>query len=247
MMRAWLLVVLLACGARGAPPEAWGTADYVAAGVPDPGHAWSNAELVKAGTAITAAADGHEDRLPRYRGARSGAVFARLIEAPADDATRPVALRLGEQLARYQTLNDVQKRYLHGLATPSREQIELAGALLHESVTMMALVDPFLATFSADDPSLETRRNGLATFRRGSADLLYGAVMVADDRRPPTEDRVAMLRHVAETIGPLWPALPVPRRDEIRAYLVKLSEATTGALHDVAAQAVQATDQARVP
>src|SRR4051794_24919887 len=129
MMRTCLLVVLLACGPRGAPPEAWGTADYVAAGVPDPGHAWSSAELTKASAAIAAAAADHDDRLPRFRGARSGAVFARLLEAPADDATRPVAPRLGEHLARYEALNQVQKPYVHGLATPTREQVELAGAL----------------------------------------------------------------------------------------------------------------------
>src|SRR4029079_12996938 len=64
-------VALLVLGARDARAADWGTRDYIAAGVPDLGRPWSNADLRKAVDAIIRAAAGHPERLPRYRRASS--------------------------------------------------------------------------------------------------------------------------------------------------------------------------------
>ena len=245
MQRAWLVVVLFACGTRGLPQEAWGTADYVAAGVPDPGHVWSTTELTKAADAIATASNGHTERLPHYQGKRSGDVFARLAAAPADDPAMAIAQRLGDHLTRYEALNRTAKLYANGLGPPPREQLELFGALLDVSLTINAEVDPFLASFAADEPSLQVRREGMATFRKGMGDMLYGHVMVADDKRVSDADRIVVLHNVARSIGPVWAVLPADRREQIRVYLGKLAGATTGPLHDAAAGAVAAIAKAR--
>jgi len=232
----YVVAFALACCSRHAPPEAWGTSDYVAAGVPDPGHPWTSAEIAKASDAIAQASTDHADRLPRYNGARSGKVFASLVATPADDPAEPPTAKLGAHLARFQALDKVSKLYLRGLLPPTRDQIELFDALLHEAVALDALSAAFLASFAADDPSLPARRAGLEKFHTGVAGMLLGSVMVADNRGVPDEDRLVVLRYLADTAPSLLPNIPAARQDEIRSYVAKLADATSGEIHDAAAR-----------
>jgi len=237
-----LVAVLLAYGFHDARADAWGTSDYVAAGVPDPAGAWSSAELKKAVDAIAQAAADHPERLPRYRGAKSGAVFAKLLEAPRDDFAAPITTRLGAHLERFEAVNRASKLYANGLGAPPREQIELFSALLHEAVEIGALSGPFLATFSRDDPSLPVRRKGLITFREGVGGMLLGSAMIADNRQVPDADRLVVLGYLADTAPALLPPLPIAAQDSIRAYIDKLVVATKGDLHDAAVRLQRAID-----
>jgi hypothetical protein len=236
----WVVAVVLACGSHDARAEAWGTSDYVAAGVPDPAGAWSSAKLKTAVDAIDQAAAGHPERLPRYRGAKSGAVFAKLLDRPRDDFSAPVTARLGMHLERFEAFNKASKLYANGLGPPPREQIELFSALLHEAVAIGDLSGPFLATFSRDDPSLPTRRQGLVTFREGVGGMLLGSVMVADNQQVPDADRLVVFGYLADTAPALLPPLPAKVQESVRTYIDKLAAATKGDLHDAAVRVQRA-------
>ena len=247
----WLLVmaILFACGVPAARAEtgdakadAWGTKDYVAAGVPDPVHAWSPPELGKAVDAIAQAAADHAERLPRYRGAKSGKVFARLIEVPPEDMSVPVPDRMIAHLQRYEAMNKASKWYANGLGPPPREQIELFAVLLHESVVLTGLVGPFMATFARDDPSLPVRREGLLKFREGVAGMLLGSAMIADNLKVPDADRLVVFRYLEDTAPSLLPTLSAEQQAPFRSYIGRLAAATKGDLHTAAVRVQRAIE-----
>lgn len=238
----WVVVLLLVYPSHDAHAEAWGTKDYVAAGVPDPGQAWSGAELGKAADAIATAAAGHAERLPRYRDAASGAVFARLVEPSRADPAASLQARIGAHLERWLALNRLVPLYANGLGPPPREQIELFAAAIREAAAVAPLTAPFLASFPPDDPSLPTRRHGLAKFDEGVGGMLLGSVMIADNQQVPDADRLFVLRYLAETAPVMLPRLPAARQKEIRTYLAKLTAALTGDLHDAAVRVQRAID-----
>jgi hypothetical protein len=235
---AAVLGLLLAAGAARA--EDWVTRDYVAAGVPDPVRVWSLPELRQAVDAIGRAAAGHAERLPRYRSTRSGVLFARLIEPLREDPAGAVADRLIMHVERFGALNELNKLYGVSLeAPPQREQLELYGEILREAVALEGMVAPFLATFRADDPSLPTRRDGLAKMRAGNGTMLLGCVLVAEDLRVEEAQRVTLLRRIAPAAAALVPKLPADAQSKFRDELGKLVTASRGALH-AAAVGVQA-------
>lgn len=197
-------------------------------------HVWSVIELRNAVDVIARAAEDHPDRLPRFHGARSGAVFARLVDEPVDDSTAPVTARLGKHLDRYDGLNKALKMYKPSLAPARREQIELFRVLLHETVAISTLSTAFLATFPPDDPSLPDRRHGIEVFYEGVAGMLFGSMMIADDRRVDEVDRIVVFGYLAEVAPALLPKISDKHQREIRAYADRLAAASTGALHDAA-------------
>jgi hypothetical protein len=233
----WLgiVTVVLMLDARSASAEEWGTRDYVAASVPDPGRPWSSAELQQAVDAIARAAADHLERLPRHHSARSGPVFARLIEERPDEQTAPIGIRIAAHGERFGALGQAFKLYGDGVSRPPvREQIELTHAMLREAMAIGALSDPFLATFRADDPSLAVRRDGLAKLYVGVGEILLGSILVSADLRVPQADRLVLLRYVADAALSLFPKVPAKLQESIRTTLAKLIEGTTGELHDAA-------------
>jgi hypothetical protein len=234
MRYCFLVAFTLACGSPHASPEAWGTSDYVAAGVPDPAQPWTTAGIEKASDVIAQAATGHADRLPRYKGPKSGTVFARLVAAPADEQAASPTAQLGTHLVRFEALNKASKLYANGLLPPPREQIEIFDALLHEAAAISALSEPFLASFSADDPSLPARRAGLDKFYTGVGGMLLGSVMIADNRGVGEDNRLVVFRYLADTAPALLPRIPADQQQQIRSYVGKLVEATSGKIHNAA-------------
>lgn len=233
----WLgiVTVVLVLTARPASAEEWATRDYVAAGVPDPGRPWSTAELQQAVDAIARAAADHPERLPRHRGASSGPVFARLVEERTDDKTAPIGARFAAHTERVGALTQAFKLYGDGVSRPPvREQFELMHAMLREAMVIGALSDPFLATFRADDPSLPTRRDGLAKLGLGVGGMLLGSILMSADRRVPLADRLVLLRYISDAAPSLFPKVPATFQESIRTTLAKLVEGTTGELHDAA-------------
>jgi hypothetical protein len=224
----------LACGGTRPPEEAWAAADYTRAGVPSLDETWGAAELVRAVDVIAREAAVDRDRLPRHGGAKSGTVFARLI-APAADEPMSLTARLEAGMKRYDALNRLSKIYLPDtLAAPSREVIEIWNALLREGGDMRAHMEPFLATFPADDPTLPTRREGIAKLELGMGGMIMGGVLMAADPRVSETDRAAMLRGITAAVPALWSAMPPDRQQATRERVTALVDATTGELHDEA-------------
>jgi hypothetical protein len=236
-----LVTLIAGCGNRGSslPAEAWGTADYVAAGVPDPGHAWTDVEVVTASHAIQRESADHRERLPRYRGAKSGAVFARLVEAPApDDPAIAIVERFKGHMERGEALNALSKLYGFGRnPVPSRDEIELFGAMLREMATEMALIDPFLASLGPDGRT-PARLGGLEQARRGAGGMVTGALMIVDGAGLALDDKRALVQHLTPALPSLFAQLLPDTQHDVRGRLAALVDATDGPLHDdlVAAQ-----------
>jgi hypothetical protein len=242
LVKRALLVVVLACTKTNQlPEEAWGTNDYAAAGIAVD-RPWGAAEYERAANVLGAVAKDHPERLPRHQGAKSGAVFARLVADFADDEALPVGERLGPRLQHYEALNAISKLYvLNQLATPPREYIELTGALLRDAAVETELVEAFMATISADDPSRGKREQGRAKMREGFAGMVYGGLLVADQLRLSDEARIAMLGHVTAALPRLFPTLPAEAQRQIRETLAKQVQAfPAGPLRDAAVAAQRA-------
>jgi hypothetical protein len=94
MKRALILLTMLvlACTkpkTNELPREAWSVEDYAKAGlrIDKP---WTADDYTTAAKVLQQEAAGHQERLPRFRGVKSGAVFEKLITDLPDDRGVPV-------------------------------------------------------------------------------------------------------------------------------------------------------------
>jgi hypothetical protein len=71
--------------------------------------------------------------------------------------------------------------------------------------------------------------------------MVYGGLMVADQRRLPDDDRVAMLAHVTNALPTMFPFINPATQDKIREVIAKQVAAfPAGRLHDAIVAAQQA-------
>jgi hypothetical protein len=237
---AWF--VLVACAKSNAPSvEAWSVSDYAAAGLRID-QVWTPDDYTTAAKVLSDATAEHRDRLPRFGGDKSGAVFAKLIADLPDDPSRPIQERFGAHFTHFEALNAISKLYMPDqLATPPRELIELQGALLRAAVVEMRQAGPFLASFGPDDPKHAARLEGLARMNDGLGTMLLGGVVMADEKRIPDDDRVALLRHITVALPVLFPRARAGTQQQIRDQLAKEAAGfPAGALRDAAVAAQQA-------
>jgi hypothetical protein len=242
MKRVLVILILLACGKTNRlPDEAWGISDYASAGlhIDEP---WSAAEYTTAASILKSVTADHRERLPRFRGTKSGPVFDKLLADLPDDRGQPVAERFGAHVQRYDAVNTISKLYVENqFAAVPREYIELSGALLREATVLTRDADAFLASFGPDDPKREVRLAGFAKMKAGYGMMLLGGLLIARESRVPMADRVAMIRHVTAALPTLFPEAPAEAQGNIREAIATLLAAhSRGALHDAVAAAQQA-------
>jgi hypothetical protein len=230
--RAVMLVVVagvLACQSQDKATDTWTVRDYMQAGVPDPGHAWSSSELKAAVAAIAV----HSDHLPSFEGSHSGAVFARVVAAAPDDPTATVKARMNDLMAREDALRAFAKLYLGGdRDVPRREPIEAWGTMLDIDVTLEPLMQTFLASFPPDAPSLGKRKEGLRKMRGGEGEMIRGMLTMASDTRADLAVRRAIVGHATHAVAGLFSSFGASDQLEIRGSLAKLVDGSSGALHD---------------
>jgi hypothetical protein len=222
-----LVLVLLACSktkSNALPPEAWGVSDYESAGI-DIDKPWTDVDFVHAANVLAQVTAGHRERLPRYRGAKSGAVFAKLIESLPPDDDKPIGERFIVHSERSEAANQTSKLYLeNAYAVPTREWIELMGVVLREATMLTSNTDAFLASLGPDDPQRETRLQGLAKMHTGYGTMLLGGLLVAGDARVREADRVALVKYVTAAIPVLFPPAPGEMQTQIRDQAMRLVE-----------------------
>jgi hypothetical protein len=243
MKRAFLLLVLFACANQKSnelPPEAWGVPDYAGAGlhIDEP---WTAVDFVHAATVLEQVSAGHRERLPRYRGVKSGVVFAKLLEPLAPDEDQPLAIRFGAHAERAEAANQTSKLYVeNAYAVPTREWIELMGVVLREATMLTSNSDAFIASFGSDDPKREVRLQGVAKMKIGYGTMLLGGLIVAGDTRVAAADRVAMVKHVSAALPVLFPVAPRETQAQIREQAKSLvAKLPKGEVRDAVIEAQQ--------
>lgn len=226
-MRALLVVLLVACSptksANELPGDGLTMHEYQQAGLPAVDHPWTVDEHTAAAAGLATLAKGHREKLPRRDSAKSGALFAKLLEPVAGDERAPVSARFGAHVMRYEAANKTSKLYtVNVMDAPNREWLALAELLLGESAALFDLVDPFLAQFAADDPTRPGREAGLAKMRGGTGGLLLGSLMVVGDLRVREADRVSLATRIATVFGALYPKLDATNQQQVRDQLGRL-------------------------
>ncbi len=214
------------------PAETWGEADYVKAGLPAVDHPWTDAELKGAVDVLSKETTGHRERLPHRGGAKSGAVFERLVEAPpaASDPTQAYVAHAD----RFDVLNKISKLYVASeMASASAEYYAITGRLLHEAQALELGAEAFLATFSADDPTRPTREAGFAKMRSGWSTMLLGGLMMVSDVRAPESARIALSKDLAAVLPTMYPRSEPGTKQMIQEQLGKMHDLfKDGALKD---------------
>jgi hypothetical protein len=202
---------------------------------------WNADDYVTAQHVLERVAADHRERLPRFHGARSGAVFAKLLVDLPEDAASPVNQRFLAHATRFEALNGIAKLYLSDeFGTPPREWIELVGAVLHDAAALERDADAFLASFGPDDPKRANRLAGLDQMTSGYGTMIIGGLQVADQRHVPDDDRVAMLAYVTAVLPILYSHAKPEAQHQIRDLIDKEVAGFSGPLATAAAAAQRA-------
>lgn len=225
----------LGLGAGGARAAGWATRDYVAAGVPDLGRAWSTADIRKAVDAISRAVAGHPERLPRKGDPRSGAVFAKLLEAPAFDRTAAVDDQVTAHFERYRALADAGDLY-KAVAVKSMppEWVAYYGVVLHEATELEKLSAAYIAALKPGDDRLPHRRALVAKLHDGTGTMLLMQLVVAIGDNVAVPERVGALRNLTDAAPAMLPVIPPRFAKVLRNDVTTLVGATHGEVHDAA-------------
>lgn len=231
-----LVALALAACHRDPIGDTWTTADWVQAGVPDPGHAWTADELDVAVKAIQKAVSADRHRLPAFHGNRGGAVFARVVSPAADDPNAELRARfpkLGVALEAHRAF--VHLYPVDALEPATREAIEAFGAMFDDYARIEPLADPFMATFGSDDATLPVRQSALDKMQAALAVMIHAALLVGADARAHIADRVALVDYVGRVLPVAFPHFAADAQAQIRSDLNILLHRTTGDLHDAVA------------
>jgi hypothetical protein len=234
--RAQIIALVALASCRGASGDSWTTADWVAAGVPDPGHEWTSDELDLAVKAIEKAVARDRHRLPAFRGTRGGVVFARVTAEPALDPHADPRARFGSIELGLEAHRAFENLYPTDLLAPtSRASIEAIGVMFDDYARLEPAIDPFLESFGSDDPTLQVCHASVQKLQDGLSKLLHGALVLANSHAVPVADRVALLGHVRAAIEAAFPHLDAGAQAQLRSELAILAHGTTGDLHAAAA------------
>ena len=216
----------------GVPADQSLTSDeYVRKGLPAHDRTWSGSDMTRVSKVFVEIAQEDQGKLPRYRSERSGMVFDRVTSDENLQLYRskslPVEARLTEGLNYVQSLNQVLKTYISAFLkkkVSDSEVIELMGASLRSAVMMVELADEFFPTLNKNDPSYQTRLDGLAQMKRGLATVVAGSIQtLTEGEAHRTSERLRLIGYLKQTAPTLISALPPGSRLETQVRLEKLS------------------------
>lgn len=196
--------------------------EYVEAGVPAHDRMWSGTDMLRAANSLAAIAQDGARRLPRYRGARSGEVFARLTTDENLEFYRnrsvPLEQRMGEGLNYMQAVKQLLVLYLSAINQESigaGEIVEVLGAQLRMSVVMFGLVDEFFPTLNKTAPDYGVRMDGLKGMKSAMALVVSaGLQTLTESQTYQTEDLKRLAGYLQDTLPDILPELSEGSRRE---------------------------------
>lgn len=207
-------------------------AEYIAAGFPAHDRGWGGQDMAKAGELLTPMAASTPDRLPRFRSAKSGPMFDRIVSPDNADLFRnrtlPVNARMSQLDPYMGGCAAIFKAYWVAFekhAVGGRDIIELMNNQLRTSAAALELADEFMATVPANDPRLEVRRAGVEQMKRGNAMVVSGMVQsLTESGSYSAADRVVLADGLRQTLPGMLGHLPAGSRQEIVARIAALAD-----------------------
>jgi len=204
--------------------------EYVAAGLPSPDRDWTGEDFRRAALVLAP----RSDHLPRHGSARSGQLFDRIASdknlAPLREKSVPLQTRLPGALQYMQGLNTIAKIYIDAFAkrqVADRDVVELLRALMRLTEVMFDLVDEFLPTLDKTDPQYAVRLKGLEKMKRGSANVVFGALdSVTETARYHTAERVRLMGYILEIVPRIAPRLDRSVQQKLRVTARRLETDT---------------------
>ncbi|MBX9668098.1 MAG: hypothetical protein K2X93_10790 [Candidatus Obscuribacterales bacterium] len=163
--------------------------------------------MVTASKKLAEIAEDSYEKLPRYQSKQSGEFFKR-ITSPENlnmlkSRTLPLDARLGQALNFMNGGGETLKVYLFGFINNkigADEIIELMGLQLRTVVVLLELVDELTVTIKKDDPTYETRMQGLDRMKSGLATVVAGTVQSLSERQSyKTSELVRLVDYMKET------------------------------------------------
>lgn len=203
---------------------------YVLNGLPDPGVLWHTRDLMTASGVLSDVGLADPAQLPRFESARSGAIFARLIDpqnyavldAPGLGAEERMAHATGI-LSAFRTLAYI---YLHAISEGvdlDREMAELTGFGLEVVWRSFRLLDALAAGMSKNDPDFAQRVEGIVTFKSGLNEIVGGSVGSLGQREVfGTQARRQLARHLQRLLPRIVVFLPPVQRTDTQMLLQTL-------------------------
>jgi hypothetical protein len=212
------------------PDRSLSVDDYIQRGVPAYDRIWSGTDMAKAASVLASVAQKEPGQLPRYQSHRSGILFARIT---ADEnlglyrnRSLPVGQRITEALAYLESHNAIGKLYLKSYnqnATGDSELVEVYASLLRMWLTLMPLLDEFIATLDKSDPSYSVRMGGLNKVRTGLATSVSAVVETLTERQSyRTSELKRLASNMTQTLPKLLPYVPDGTRTETMVRLRSL-------------------------
>lgn len=232
---ALLFLPCVAAGARSQPrgDESLAVDAYVRAGVPSPDRPWTGVDYQQASAALISVAKTDPRHLPRFRSARSGAVFAK-ITAPENfvsmsEASSAASIRLPDLLRAIEGLRTIQILYFNAPFTSvdlRDEMIELMAVSLEADLDVFAVMPSFLESLPPGERATPARTAGLQQAEKGLQQQVAGTVVSLRDPSFTPEMRARLASHLARLLPRTKPHLPPSQWLEVQVSVAKASEST---------------------
>lgn len=205
--------------------------EYIGLGLPSDDRIWMANDMVEAVKVMTALEHKGGGKLPRYRGERSGKMFARLTSPQNFEIYKNRSLtldvRFPQALVLVKANGQLLKLYLAAFlkkGVRASELVELMGLQLRSCVAMLELGDEFIPTIKKDDPHYAIRMQGLEQMRQGYAGVVAGAFQTLTERETYRSDELQRLvAYMIETVPRIAPQLLPGSRLEIATRLDKMN------------------------
>jgi hypothetical protein len=202
---------------------------YVALGVPAPTQKWTIDQLEAAGNAIAKLSDDKALELPRYRSAKSGALFDHILAAQdlaaLNDASAELFPKAATAYRAFLVYRQMMASYAgqtSGGRSFDAEVVELAGAALKMYAKYLSFAKPYAAGIPADAADREQK---LAPLAEAKAQLAPTIKVIVDTYKVEFQEQYrvdALTRlagYLAESLPALMGELEAATQTEIRKLL----------------------------
>lgn len=205
------------------------TEEYVQAGMPKPDQAWTGKEYAAAAKVLERLA-AEPEKLPRWKSAKSGAVFDRLIQRDYLSGLFDERVSLDKRFEifesfwpAFRTILFVYVQALQQGHKYDRECVELAAVTLYFARGSTEVADAKFKTISKTDPNYATREGGYRKMKNGINGMVLGLLITLGEKNYYRDEaRLSLATHLKAELPGLFRHLTPETKKEHREKLETL-------------------------